>query len=153
MLTKYPNMSKTARVYFGVLQFEYVKKCDCCQRVENIYKKKHEMTLHSLLEVEIFDVWDIDFMGPFPPSKGNLYILIAVDYVFKWVEAIETPKNDAKTVVKFFQKNILTCFGALRVVVSDECTHFCNKVFAMLMAKYGVHNNKAFAYHPQLMDK
>ena len=111
------------------------------------------MTLHSMLEVEIFDVWGIDFMGPFPPSKGNLYILIAVDYVSKWVATIETPKNDAKTVVKFFQKNILTCFGALRVIVSDEGTHFCNKVFAMLMAKYGVHHNKALAYHPQLMDK
>ena len=59
------------------------------------------MSLHGMLEVEILDVWGIDFMGPLPPSKGNLYILVAVDYVSKWVEAIAIPKNDEKTMVKF----------------------------------------------------
>ena len=54
------------------------------------------MPLHCMLEVEIFDVWGIDFMGSFPPSKGNLYILVMVDYVSKWVEAIATPKNDCE---------------------------------------------------------
>ena len=49
----------------------------------------------------MFDVWGIDFMGPFPPSKGNLYILVAMDYVSKWAEAIATPKNDVNTVVNF----------------------------------------------------
>ena len=88
-------------------------------------------------------------MGMFPPSKGNLYILVAVDYVSKWVEAIATPKNDVKTMVKFVHKNILTCFGAPRAIVSDEGTRFCNKVFANLMAKYGVNHRKALAYHPQ----
>ena len=69
-------------------------------------------------------------MGPFPPSKDNLYILVAVDYVSKWVEAIARPKNDVKTMVKFFQKNILTRFGAPRAIVSNEGIHFYNKVFA-----------------------
>ena len=54
--------------------------------------------------VQIFDVWGIDFMGPFPPSFGNLYILLAVDYVSKWVEAVACPKNDANTIVSFLQK-------------------------------------------------
>ena len=54
--------------------------------------------------VQIFDVWGIDFMGPFPPSFGNLYILLAVDYVSKWVEAVACPRNDANTVVSFLQK-------------------------------------------------
>ena len=107
------------------------------------------MPLYTMLEVEIFYVWGIDFMGPFPPSKGNFYILVAVDYVSKWVEAIATPQNDAKVVVEFFQKNILTCFRALREIVSNEDTHLCNKVFATLMAKYGVHHKKALAYFPQ----
>ena len=46
------------------------------------------MPLNTILEVEIFDVWGIDFMGPFPSSFGNHYILVAVDYVYKWIEAI-----------------------------------------------------------------
>ena len=58
--------------------------------------------------VQIFDVLGIDFMGPFPPSFGNLYILLAVDYVSKWVEAMACSRNDANTVVSFLQKKILS---------------------------------------------
>ena len=65
------------------------------------------------------------------------------------MEAIVTPRNDAKTMVKFVHKNILTCFGVPRAIVSDEGTHFCNEVFANLMTKYEVKHRKAFAYHPQ----
>ena len=54
----------------------------------------------------MFDCWGIDFVGPFPSSCGNEYILVAIDYVSKWVEAVATPYNDAKTVVKFLKKNI-----------------------------------------------
>lgn len=61
---------------------EFCKGCDQCQRTGNI-SKKNELPLNSILEVELFDVWGIDFMGPFPPSYGNLYILVAVDYVSK----------------------------------------------------------------------
>ena len=53
-------------------------------------------------------------MGPFPPSFGNQYILLAMDYVSKWVEAIACPRNDANTVMGFIQRNILSRFGALR---------------------------------------
>ena len=86
-------------------------------------------------------------MGPFPPSKGNLYILMAVDYVSKWVESIATPKNYANTMVRFLQKNILTRFEAPMAIMSDEGTHFYDKVFSAPMAKYGVHHKKALAYH------
>ena len=55
----------------------------------------------STLEVELFDIWGIDFMGPFPPSHNNFYILVVVDYVSKWVEAIASPTNDSKVVLKF----------------------------------------------------
>ena len=63
--------------------------------------KRNEMSLQGILVVQIFDVWGIDFMGPFPPSFGDIYILLTVDYVSKWVEAIACPKNDAITVVGF----------------------------------------------------
>ena len=69
--------------------------------------RRNEIPLQGMLVVQIFDVWDIDFMGPFPPSSGNLCILLVVDYVSKWVEAITSPRNDANTVVGFIQRNIL----------------------------------------------
>ncbi|KAK6126261.1 hypothetical protein DH2020_040006 [Rehmannia glutinosa] len=88
-------------------------------------------------------------MGPFPASYGNLYILLAVDYVSKWVEAIATPTNDAKVVLKFLHKHIFTRFGTPRAIVSDEGTHFCNKLFNNLLAKFGVRHKIALDYHPQ----
>ena len=67
--------------------------------------------MNIIIEVEIFDVWGIDFMRPFPPSFGQLYILLAVDYVSKWVEVFATSTNDAKVVLKFLQKNFSPGLG------------------------------------------
>ena len=60
------------------------------------------------MEVELFDLWEMDFMGPFPPSYNKLYILLAVDYVSKWVEAILTRTNDAKVVAQFLHSHIFS---------------------------------------------
>nr|XP_009785879.1 PREDICTED: uncharacterized protein LOC104234082 [Nicotiana sylvestris] len=87
----------------------FVKKCDQCQRTGTI-TRRHEMPLNNILEVELFDVWGIDFMGPFPPSRGNKYILLAVDYVSKWIETIALPTNDAMVVAAFVKKNIFLRF-------------------------------------------
>ncbi|KAH9770111.1 hypothetical protein KPL71_012262 [Citrus sinensis] len=128
--------------------YEFVKCCDRCQRTGNI-TKRHEMPLTNILEVEVFYVWGIDFMGPFPPSFGNLYILVAVDYVSKWVEVAALPTNDAKTMVAFLHKNIFSRFGTPRAIISDDGTHFCNKVFAVAIVKYGVRHKVTTTYHPQ----
>ena len=89
-------------------------------------------------------------MGPFPPSFGNLYILIVVDYVSKWVEAIAFPRNDANTIVGFVQRSILNRYGALRTIISDEGSHFSNKLFVKLLSRYEVRHNMALDYHPLL---
>ena len=73
-------------------------------------------------------------MGPFPSLFENVYILLAVDYVSKWVEATACPRNDAITLVGFIQRNILSRFGAPRTIISDEGIHFENKVFEKLMS-------------------
>ena len=99
--------------------------------------------------VQIFDVWGIDFMGPFPPSFGNLYILLIVDYVSKWVEAVACPRHEANTVVSFLQKNILSRFRTPRTIISDGGSHFANKIFAKLMSRYGIKHVMSLAYHPQ----
>ena len=123
-----------------------MSKCDWCQRTRNI-SRRHEMPLSTILEVEIFDVWGIDFMGPFIPSYNNLYILVAVDYVSKRVEAIALPTNDSKVVVNFLKKHIFTHFGTPRAIISDEGRHFYNKYFVALLVKYGVTHKIATAYH------
>nr|GFA86461.1 reverse transcriptase domain-containing protein [Tanacetum cinerariifolium] len=97
---------------------------------------------------EIFDVWGIDFMGPFPSSKGNKYILVAIEYLSKWVEAKALPTNDARVVVKFL-KSLFSRFGTLKAIISDRGTHFCNDQFLRVMEKYEVTHRLSITYHPQ----
>ncbi|GKA10327.1 reverse transcriptase domain-containing protein, partial [Tanacetum coccineum] len=124
-----------------------VKSCDSCQRQGKI-SQKDEMPQNAIQVCEIFDVWGIDFMGPFPSSRGNKYILVAVDYLSKWVEAKALPTNDARVVVKFL-KSLFARFGTPRAIISDRGTYFCNDQFAKVMLKYGVTHRLSTAYHPQ----
>ena len=87
-------------------------------------------------------------MGPFPSSFGSRYILVGVDYVTKWVEAIPSPKNNAKVVIRFLKK-VFSRFIVPRVVISDRGSHFCNKQFESLLKRYGVHHRVTTLYHPQ----
>ncbi|RDY09645.1 Pro-Pol polyprotein, partial [Mucuna pruriens] len=104
--------------------------------------KRHEMPQQPILFCEVFDVWGIDFMGPFPMSNGYSYILLAIDYVPRWVEVVATRTNDAKVVVDFLK------FGVPKALVSDQGSHFCNRAMASLLQKYGVEHRIAIAYHP-----
>ena len=107
------------------------------------------MPINPILVVEIFDVWGIDFMGPFPPSFGHQYILVAVDYVSKWVEAIPCRTNDHKVVIAFLKSNIVSRFGFPRAIISDGGAHFCNKAFKALLTKYSITHKVETPYHPQ----
>ncbi|GJR11147.1 reverse transcriptase domain-containing protein [Tanacetum coccineum] len=126
---------------------ELVKNYDSCQRQGKI-SQRDEMPQNSIQVCEIFNVWGIDFMGPFPSSRGNKYILVAVDYLSKWVEAKALPTNDARVVCKFL-KSLFARFGAPCAIISDRGTHFCNDQFAKVMLKYGVTHRLSTAYHPQ----
>nr|GEY35471.1 reverse transcriptase domain-containing protein [Tanacetum cinerariifolium] len=94
------------------------------------------------------DAFEQDFMGPFPNSKGNKYIPVAVDYLSKWVEAKALPTNDARVVVKFL-KSLFSRFGTPKVIISDHGSHFFNDQFAKVMSKYGVTHHLSTVYHPQ----
>nr|GEX21752.1 reverse transcriptase domain-containing protein [Tanacetum cinerariifolium] len=131
--------------------FELVKNCDSCQRQGKI-SQRDEMPQNAIQVCEIFDVWGIDFMGPFPKSKGNKYILVAVDYLSKWVEAEALPTNDARVVVKFL-KSLFSRFGTPKAIISDHGTHLCNDQFTKVMSKYGVTHRLSTAYHPQMSDQ
>nr|GEV54102.1 reverse transcriptase domain-containing protein [Tanacetum cinerariifolium] len=111
-------------------------------------RRKKEMPQNAIQVCEIFDVWGIDFMGPFPSSKGNKYILVAVDYLPKWVEEKALSINDARVVVKFL-KSLFSRFRTPRAIISDRGTYFCNDQFARVMTKYGATHRLATAYYPQ----
>jgi hypothetical protein len=126
----------------------YCVSCERCQKLGSI-SRRNMMPLNLILIVEIFDVWGIDFMGPFPLSFGDLYILVAVDYVSKWVEAVPYKTNDHRVVVQFFKDTIFARFGTPRAIISDGGKHLCNRVFEQLMKKYCITHKVATPYHPQ----
>ena len=96
------------------------------------------MSMQPILEVEIFDLWGIDFMGPFPPSNGKEYILVAVDYVSKWVKAIPTRTNSHREVLRFVTRCIFARYGCSRAIISNGGLYFNNANFRALLKKYGV---------------
>ncbi|KAL1565659.1 hypothetical protein AAHA92_07845 [Salvia divinorum] len=172
------------------------------------------MPMNVTIEVELFDVWGIDFMGPFSKSRdersllwteklqtilsiycscsdpqpvGKLYfvvpnwennlinqrlgwygipldqvalffafrsgdyeyILLAVEYVSRWMEAIPTKTNDSKVVTIFVRKNIFSRFGTPRALISDGGSHFNNRWLDNILEKYGVKHRVTSPYHPQ----
>ena len=127
---------------------QFVTTCDKCQRMGSI-SRKDESPMHTILEVELFDLWGMDFMGPLPFSFNNLYILLAVDYVSKRVEAILTRTNDAKVVAQFLRNYIFSRFGTPRALITYNGTHLCNKMIDKVLHKYGVRHCTSLAYHPQ----
>ncbi|XP_016546310.1 protein NYNRIN-like [Capsicum annuum] len=133
--------------------YEFVKRYDQCQRQGSILKN-HEMPMSKMLEVKLFDVWVIDSMGPFVSSFGMKYILVAVEYVSKWVEAEALVDNEGKRVVAFQRKNIFSRFGVPRTIINNGGSQFCNKMFRATLAKYGVKQHKiATPYHRKLVGR
>ncbi|GJS07975.1 reverse transcriptase domain-containing protein [Tanacetum coccineum] len=126
---------------------EYVRRCDACQRLGNI-SSRNEMPQNNIQVCEVFDVWGLYFMGPFPQSRGNKYILVAVDYVSKWIEAQALPTNDARVVVKFLRQ-LFTRFGVPKALISNRGTHFCNSQLEKALQRYGMTHKLSMAYHPQ----
>ncbi|GJZ07658.1 reverse transcriptase domain-containing protein [Tanacetum coccineum] len=123
-----------------------VQVCDACQRADNISLR--DETPQKYIQVyKIFDVWGLDFMGPFLSSNGNKYILVAIDYLSKWVEAQAFLTNDARNVVNFLKK-LFARFGILKALISDRGTHLCNYQIEQAMKRLFPEKLKSRWYGP-----
>ena len=94
------------------------RECDKCQRLGKI-SCCHMMPLNPILVVDLFNVWGIDFIRPFPSSFVYVYILVGVDYVSKWVEVVPCRVADHKVVSKVLKENIFSRFGVPKSIISD----------------------------------
>ncbi|GKC04315.1 reverse transcriptase domain-containing protein [Tanacetum coccineum] len=124
-----------------------VRLCEACQKTGNI-SKSDEMPLNNIQVCEIFNIWGIDFMGPFLKSHKFEYILVIVDYVSKWAKAQSLPTNDARVIITFL-KNLFCRFEMPKALISDRGTQFCNKIMEKTMKRYGVNHRFSTSYHPQ----
>ncbi|GJZ52552.1 reverse transcriptase domain-containing protein [Tanacetum coccineum] len=128
-----------------------VRLCEACQKTGNI-SKRDEMPLNNIQVCEIFGIWGIDLMGPFPKSYKFEYILVVVDYVSKWDEALDLPTNDARVVVTFLKK--LFCrFGMPKALISDRVKHQYPSGYVELYGKDGktfiVNGHRLKLYHEE----
>ncbi|GJX17379.1 reverse transcriptase domain-containing protein [Tanacetum coccineum] len=126
---------------------DYVMWCDACQRSRKI-SSRSEMPQNNIQVCDVFDIWGLDFMGLFQNSKGNKYILVAVDYVSKWVEAQALPTNDARVVIRFLRR-LFARFRIPKALISDRGIHFCNSQLEKALQEYGVTHKLSTPYHPQ----
>ncbi|GJR78757.1 putative nucleotidyltransferase, ribonuclease H [Tanacetum coccineum] len=95
---------------------------------------------------------DAHFMGPFPSSNRNKYVLVAIDYVSKWVEAQAFPTNDARNVANFLKK-LFARFGIPKALISDSGTHFCNYQMERAMIRLYPGKLKSRWYEPFSVSK
>ena len=126
----------------------FIQRYPNCQSHGGI-TASNAMPLNYNLQVELFDVWGIDYMGLFVWSQGCEYILVAVDYVSKWVEAMPCRAADAKHARKMFHEIIFPRFGTPRMVISDGGSHFIDLAFRNFLKELGTRHNIATPYHPQ----
>ena len=95
----------------------------------------------------------MDFVGPIsPPGKqtGACCIITTIDYLTKWAEAAPVKYCTATTVVKFLFENVVTRFGFLKILISDQDTHFLNKLIVELTVEFQIQQKKRTPYHPQV---
>ena len=124
---------------------DFTRRCPNCQKHGGIIGR-NAMPLTYNLQVELFDVWGIDYMGPFPRSHNCEYILVTVDYVSKWVEALPCRTADAR---KMFREIIFPRIGTPRMVISNGGSHFTNTAFRNFLKELGTKHSIATPYHPR----
>ncbi|GJV46371.1 reverse transcriptase domain-containing protein [Tanacetum coccineum] len=123
---------------------EYVRRCAASQRSGNI-SSRNKMPQNNIQVCKVFDVWGLDFMGPFLESRDNKYTLVVVDYVSKWVKAQALPTNDARIMVKFLRK-LFARFGVPKALISDRGTHFfTNKAIKRILERSVGYNPKGWS--------
>ena len=107
------------------------------------------MPLQSQLVAEPFDRWALDFIGPISsPSRQKVYILVCIDYMTKWVEAVALAKANDQAVIDFLYSEIFTHFGVPIEVVTDGGPQFMSRQFESLLRKYHVQHRVSSPYHP-----
>ncbi|XP_057542470.1 uncharacterized protein LOC130820933 [Amaranthus tricolor] len=104
-----------------------VKRCSECQYHSKIGRKPSNY-LSVMQAVLPFDKWGMDLLGPFPPTKGQRkFIIVAIDYFTKYMEAEPLSSITDKQVYQFIWRNIITRYGIPRVIITDNGRQFVSK--------------------------
>jgi ribonuclease HI len=127
----------------------FVQHCDRCQRFANLLHSPPE-TLTPMTTPWPFAQWGLDIMGPFPIGRSQLkFLVVAIDYFTKWVEAEPLATITEKNIQSFVWKTVICRFGIPQVLVSDNGKQFDNPRFRQFSQELGIHNHYSSPGHPQ----
>ena len=127
----------------------HVRTCDVCQRIK-VDRHSHPAPLSNMPVNKVFDRWHMDIIGPLPKSKeGFQYILLVVESLSKWSEAIPMETMEASTVAKHLFSQVIARYGAPRILVSDRGRNFMSKLVKALCEMFDITRHHTSAYHPQ----
>jgi ribonuclease HI len=128
---------------------ELVQKCENCQRCARDQKQSSSLT-QLIQPTWPLQRWGLDLLGPLPPAQGNLkYVVVAVEYFSKWIEAKPLATITSTTVHKFFWQNIICRFGVPKAITVDNGTHFDAKTFKTFCSQIGTKIHFASVRHPE----
>ena len=128
----------------------YVRRCDQCQRTRAPLFWNHQLLI-PIVSLAPFEKWGVDFIGPINPisAQNKRYIILAIDYATKWVEARATMKNDALAATSFLFEEIMIRFGHPLELVSDRGKHFFNDIIVNITSRYLIKHRKTTPYNPK----
>ncbi|XP_022853600.1 uncharacterized protein LOC111375040 [Olea europaea var. sylvestris] len=137
----WPTMKKDA--------VEYVKECDKCQRFGNVIRSPAE-DLTNISCSTLFEQWEIDILGPFQITRGQLkFVVVAVEYFTKWVEAKTLVTISEPKIRAFVWKSIICRFRIPKVLIIDNGRQFNNIQFKDFCSNLGVGHCLTSVSHPQ----
>jgi hypothetical protein len=126
-----------------------IKKCHLCQ-IFSQNMRAHPTPMFLVIIVGPFTKWGIDYTTCNPPStRGHCYIIVAVDYFTKWVEAMPMFKDDGETTTLFLFNQIIARFGVPREIVTDHGSHFQNQMMTKLTSNLVLRQEHSSPYYPQ----
>jgi hypothetical protein len=143
--------NKVREIYYWPQMYpnikEYIQACDSCQRRG---KKRNREPLQPIPVGDPFHRIGIDFVGPLPlTTKGNKYIIVAMDYFTKWPEARAVPGATAQHAADFIYEDIICRHGCPQIILSDRGTHFRNQLIDKLLEKFQIKHLYSTPYHPK----
>ena len=128
---------------------DYVTTCDLCQRMKVDRKKQPPPLTPMPIADDVFTRWHMDILGPLPKVRGHQYVLLLVDSFSRWCEAFPLESQDAKHVAAVLYNEIITRYGAPRILVSDRGRNFMSKLVSALCDMFNITRHHTSSYHPQ----
>ena len=128
---------------------ELVRRCESCQKYANIQHQPASQ-IAPIVAPWPFAQWGVDILGPFPPASGQRkFIVVAIDYFTKWVEAEPLAQITERKMEDFVQKSIIFRFGLPHTIITDNGRQFDNQDFKDFCARFHIRHRLTSVGHPQ----